>query len=105
MKINPAEMAENAQAAEQFLKQLANRSRLMVLCVLVEGERSVSELNQQIPISQSALSQHLGKLREAGFVSTRRESQTIFYQLADPRVKIVIRNLYSMFCAPDNVRT
>lgn len=100
MKISPAEMAENAQDAEQFLKQLANRNRLMVLCVLVDGEYSVSELNQQVPISQSALSQHLAKLREAGFVSTRRESQTIFYQLADPRVKTVIRQLYGMFCSP-----
>ncbi len=100
MKISPAEMAKNASDAEQFLKQLANSKRLMVLCVLIEGERSVGELNEQIPISQSALSQHLARLREAGFVSTRRESQTIYYQLADPRVKNVIQDLYSMFCTP-----
>ena len=91
-------MAENALDAEHFLKQLANGKRLMLLCVLLEGEQSVGELNTQIPISQSALSQHLARLREAGFVSTRRESQTIYYQLADPRVKTLIRDLYAMFC-------
>jgi len=72
----------------------------MVLCILLEGEVSVGELNEQLPISQSALSQHLAKLREAGFVSTRRESQTIFYQLSDPRVERVIKDLYRMFCTP-----
>ena len=65
----------------------------MVLCVLIEDERSVGELNEQIPISQSALSQHLAKLREAGFVNTRREVWAIYYQLADPRVKTVIQDL------------
>jgi DNA-binding transcriptional ArsR family regulator len=91
-------MAENAQEAEQFLKQLANKNRLMILCSLLDGEISVSELNEQVPISQSALSQHLAKLRDAGFVDTRRESQTIFYSLSDQRVKTVIENLYGMFC-------
>jgi len=98
MKISPAEMAKQAENAERFLKQLANGKRLMVLCVLSEGELSVSDLNQQIPISQSALSQHLAKLRDAGFVTTRRESQTIYYQLSDPRVKTIIQDLYALFC-------
>ncbi|MBV1920546.1 MAG: metalloregulator ArsR/SmtB family transcription factor [Pseudomonadales bacterium] len=100
MKISPNEMAAQADNAELFLKQIANNNRLMVLCVLVEGERSVGELNELVPISQSALSQHLAKLRDAGFVSTRRESQTIYYQLADPRVKVLLDSLYSMFCTP-----
>ena len=98
MKISPTEMAKQAENAERFLKQLANGKRLMVLCVLSEGELSVSDLNQQIPISQSALSQHLAKLRDAGFVTTRRESQTIYYQLSDPRVKTIIQDLYALFC-------
>jgi ArsR family transcriptional regulator, virulence genes transcriptional regulator len=98
MKISPAKMAENSASAELFLKQLANSSRLMVLCSLVEGERSVTELNEQVPISQSALSQHLAKLREAGFVTTRRESRTIYYQLSDARVKTIVEDLYQMFC-------
>ncbi len=100
MKISPNEMAAQADNAEQFLKQIANSNRLMVLCVLVEGERSVGELNELVPISQSALSQHLAKLRDARFVSTRRESQTIYYRLADPRVKVLLDSLYSMFCTP-----
>ncbi len=99
MKIELANMAENALQAEQFLKQLANSNRLMVLCALIEGEMSVGELNEQVPVSQSSLSQHLAKLREAGFVSTRRESQTIYYQLADTRVRTVIEDLYTMFCS------
>ncbi|MFT7186741.1 MAG: DNA-binding transcriptional ArsR family regulator [Pseudohongiellaceae bacterium] len=101
MKIDPNVMSENAGKAEQFLKQIANGKRLMVLCVLIDGELSVKELNVKIPISQSALSQHLSKLREAGFVSTRRESQTIYYQLADPRVKVIIQSLYQLFCLPE----
>ena len=101
MKISPSEMANQAENAEKFLKQIANSNRLMVLCVLVEGEKSVGELNDLVPVSQSALSQHLAKLRDAGFVSTRRESQTIFYQLADPRVKVLLESLYAMFCIPE----
>ena len=93
------EMAENADEVEHFLKQLANSNRLQVLCVLLAGELSVGEINAQVPLSQSALSQHLAKLRKAGFVSTRRESQTIYYELADERVRTVIEDLYTMFCA------
>lgn len=98
MKIGFSEMKERSSDAESFLKQLANANRLMILCVLTEGELSVGELNSRVPISQSALSQHLAKLRQAGFVSTRRESQTIFYQLADPKVETIIANLYHLFC-------
>ncbi|MCB1675828.1 MAG: helix-turn-helix transcriptional regulator [Halioglobus sp.] len=100
MKFSAAAMADRAGDAERFLKQLANSKRLMVLCTLIDGERSVGELNEQIAISQSALSQHLARLREAGFVRTRREAQTIYYRLADARVKTVIRALYSVFCRP-----
>ncbi|MCB1680126.1 MAG: helix-turn-helix transcriptional regulator [Halioglobus sp.] len=100
MKFSAVAMADRASDAERFLKQLANSKRLMVLCALIDGECSVGELNAQIPISQSALSQHLARLREAGFVSTRREAQTIYYQLADARVKTLIRCLYNLFCQP-----
>ncbi len=100
MNINFTEMKEHASDAEKFLKQLANANRLMILCVLTEGELSVGDLNSRVPISQSALSQHLAKLRQAGFVATRRESQTIYYQLADPKVEAIIANLYEMFCNP-----
>jgi DNA-binding transcriptional ArsR family regulator len=102
MKIELADMLSRSTEAESFLKQLANSKRLMILCVLSEGELSVGELNQRVPLSQSALSQHLAKLRAVGFVSTRRESQSIFYQLADPRVVSIIHNLYQVFCEPEN---
>ncbi|MFT6904857.1 MAG: DNA-binding transcriptional ArsR family regulator [Oleiphilaceae bacterium] len=102
MKIELADMLSRSAEAESFLKLLANSKRLMILCLLSEGELSVGELNQRVPLSQSALSQHLAKLRAVGFVSTRRESQLIFYQLADPRVVSIIQNLYQVFCEPDN---
>jgi DNA-binding transcriptional ArsR family regulator len=98
MKIDFSEMEKGSLAAEAFIKQLANRNRLMILCVLIDGEVSVGELNAKVPITQSALSQHLAKLREAGFVTTRRESQTIYYKLADPRVEKIMVQLYGLFC-------
>ncbi len=100
MKIGIDDMLERSAEAESFLKLLANQKRLMILCVLSEGELSVGELNERIPLSQSALSQHLAKLRSMGFVSTRRASQSIYYQLNDPRVKLIIENLYQVFCLP-----
>ena len=102
MKIELEDMLSRSAEAEGFLKQLSNSKRLMILCVLSEGELSVGELNQRVPLSQSALSQHLAKLRAVGFVSTRRESQSIFYKLADPRVVSIIHSLYQVFCEPQN---
>jgi DNA-binding transcriptional ArsR family regulator len=98
MNISLERMADNAAHAEYFLKQLANRNRLIILCVLNEGELSVTELNTRVPVSQSALSQHLARLREAGMVATRRESQTVYYRLDDPDVSLVIGCLYQKYC-------
>ncbi|MCC2618104.1 metalloregulator ArsR/SmtB family transcription factor [Aestuariibacter halophilus] len=95
------EMQRNATEAEQFLKLLANKNRLMVLCAMMEKECAVSELNETVPLTQSALSQHLAALRSAGLVTTRREAQTIYYSINDPRVKRVIDTLYSLFCNGD----
>jgi ArsR family transcriptional regulator, virulence genes transcriptional regulator len=95
-------MAAKAESAESFLKLLSNRNRLMILCVLMEDELSVSELNERIPLSQSALSQHLAALREAGMVTTRRQAQTIFYRLDDDRVKTVLSALYQSFCGEES---
>lgn len=72
----------------------------MILCELVNGERSVSELEAVVPLSQSALSQHLAKLRAGGLVATRREAQTIFYSLHDQRVVRLMAVLHELFCAP-----
>src|SRR6056297_983626 len=85
--------ARAAEVADQ-LGLLANSSRLMVLCQLLEGERSVGQLQEVAELSQSALSQHLARMREAGIVATRREAQTIHYRLEDSRVRAVIAALY-----------
>jgi len=99
MNVNPAELGPKAVEAESFLKALANRHRLMVLCELHKGELSVTKLQEAIGLSQSSLSQHLARLREDKLVKTRRESQTIFYSLADDNVSRVISLLYELFCA------
>ncbi len=108
--MNKAQMASNATDAEAFLKCIANRNRLMILCVLLEdrnknqkGRRghkglSVGDLNDEVPLSQSALSQHLSVLRDAGLVHTERESQTIYYSLIDKRVKTLLPVIYQLFC-------
>ena len=91
-------MQRNATDAVNLLKGLANESRLMIMCVLSEGEVSVGQLNQRIKISQSALSQHLAVLREQGLVQTRRESQTIYYRLADTAAMNIIELLRKAYC-------
>jgi DNA-binding transcriptional ArsR family regulator len=97
-----ADLAVHASEAESLLKALSNRNRLMILCALSEGELSVTALNERVPLSQSALSQHLATLRRGGMVATRRESQTIYYRLDDPKVGVIIEALHGMFCgAPD----
>lgn len=99
MHVNPLDLAPKAAEAESFLKALANRHRLMVLCELHKGELSVTKLQEAIGLSQSSLSQHLARLREDKLVKTRRASQTIYYSLADGNVSRVIGLLYEMFCA------
>ena len=92
------QLAEHAQEAAALLKQLSNQHRLMILCSLIDSELSVTELNSRTNLSQSALSQHLALLRNAGLVQTRREAQTIFYQLQGNEAIQVIRVLKSIYC-------
>ncbi|MCC3245689.1 metalloregulator ArsR/SmtB family transcription factor [Methylocystis sp. WRRC1] len=99
MNVNPVELAPRAAEAESFLKALANRHRLMVLCELHKGEQSVTKLQEAIGLSQSSLSQHLARLRADDLVKTRRSSQTIYYSLANANVSRVIGLLYELFCA------
>ena len=94
-----AQMAQHAAAAAELLKALSHPARLLVMCRLVDGEASVGELQQQIGLSMSALSQHLAVLRELALVNTRRQSQTIFYSLADGPALGVIQALYDAYCA------
>jgi len=95
-------MQDNAGRAAALLKALANEHRLMILCALVEREHSVGELNEVIPLSQSALSQHLARLRADGLVSTRREAQVIHYALGEPLAGSIVELLYTHFCKPDS---
>ncbi|MCX2975520.1 ArsR family transcriptional regulator [Halieaceae bacterium IMCC8485] len=98
--MNLEEMAEHADEAIQLLKALSNRSRLMVLCILSDGELSVGELLERVPLSQSALSQHLAVLRRDELVATRREAQTVFYSLQDENAARVVSLLHEMYCEP-----
>jgi len=94
-------MREHAPQAAGLMKALGNESRLMILCTLAEGERSVGDLNALIPLSQSALSQQLARLRRRGLVQTRRESQTIYYSLADGPADRIIHLLHDIYCGTE----
>ncbi len=102
-----AEMHSHAGDAAQLLKALGNEQRLLVLCNLLAGPLSVGELNERVELSQSALSQHLALLREAGLVDTRREAQTIYYSLPPGPVTRVMAVLQEIYCstAPPGRRT
>ena len=97
--MNIEKLLPKAEKAESFLKALANKHRLMVLCELHQGECSVGTLMEAVGLSQSALSQHLAKLREDGLVVTRRDAQTIYYALANQDASRVMTVLYDLFCA------
>ena len=93
-----AQLAEHADAAATLLKKMSNPHRLMILCALANGELSVSALNQKVALSQSALSQHLASLREARLVKTRKDGQTVYYQLQGDVAIRVIAVLQQMYC-------
>ncbi|HLZ97965.1 MAG TPA: metalloregulator ArsR/SmtB family transcription factor [Steroidobacteraceae bacterium] len=95
----------HAGEAAALLKALANDQRLLVLCCLLDGPLSVGEINERVTLSQSALSQHLGVLREAGLVTTARKSQTVHYALAHGPALQIMEILYSAFCAPPVPKT
>ncbi len=92
-------LEDKAVEAAEFLKLLANPQRLLILCRLVaEREMSVGRLEEAVELSQSALSQHLAKLRDDGLVATRREAQTIHYRIADKNVQRVLALLKDIYC-------
>lgn len=90
-----------AEEAAQLLAALGQPKRLMVLCMLVDREMSVGALAEAVGLSQSALSQHLAKLRDLGIVATRRDAQTIYYRLASHDARRVIEVLYDIYCPDD----
>lgn len=93
-----SDLRGSATQAARLLRALSNENRLMVLCLLVEGEKSVGEMNESLPLSQSALSQHLAVLREEGLVNTRRAGQNVYYGLASPAARRVIETLHAVYC-------
>lgn len=93
------DFTRQAGEASRLLKMMGNESRLLVLCFLAEeGELSVGDLAQRVGLSQSALSQHLGKLREDDLVATRKEAQSVFYRVRDPNAQHVLELLHDIFC-------
>ena len=103
--IDIARIEENARRASLLLKSMSNQHRLMILCQLVPGEKCVGELESVIPLSQSALSQHLARLRRDGLVATRRSAQTIYYSLAGEEASAVIEAIYELYCGQDATLT
>ncbi len=91
----------SAGRAAKLLKALGNERRLMILCQLVDGERSVGQLQPSVGLSQSALSQHLAVLREEGVVAARRDGLTVWYRILDPAAVRVVTTLAEVFCPPD----
>lgn len=100
-EIDPATLEARAAEAETFLRSLASRHRLMILCRLTEGECSVGELVRCLGLTQSNLSRHLAMLREEGLVATRREGVVIHYRIASARVRPILAELCRLFCAPE----
>lgn len=92
-------MEEKAEEASRLLTAMGNPKRLLVLCNMLDGEKSVGELAEIAGLSSAALSQHLGKMRALSLVKTRREGQTIYYSLASREVRAVLETLYRLFCA------
>ena len=94
-------MMENATRATNYLKAISHEGRLMLLCHLASGEKSVTELEELLSARQAAVSQQLGRLRLEGLVQPRREGKTIYYSLADDKSRKIIGLVYDLFCNPD----
>ncbi len=95
-----SELQDNARRAAALLKAMSNPYRLVILCQLAEGERSVGRLEEEVGLSQSGISQHLAVLRREHVVTTRREKQTVYYSLASADVAALMTTLHDVFCKP-----
>jgi DNA-binding transcriptional ArsR family regulator len=100
MKIQPDAMEAAADQASELLKSLANRHRLLILCQLVDGERSVGDLAGFLKARDSTVSQHLALLRKDGLVQARRDGQTIYYSIASGPAQRILETLFAIYCAP-----
>jgi DNA-binding transcriptional ArsR family regulator len=94
-------MMQNAQQASNFLKAISHEGRLMILCHLATGEKSVTELEELLSARQAAVSQQLSRLRLEGLVTPRRDGKTIYYSLTDDRPKQIMEVVYDLFCRQD----
>lgn len=94
------ELMAQARKASEMLKALSHETRLMILCLLSEGEKSVSEIEEIVSLPQATVSQQLARLRFDRLVTTRREGRTVYYSIADDGVGSVIESLYDLFCKP-----
>jgi DNA-binding transcriptional ArsR family regulator len=92
------EMEQSVHDASMLLKALSNECRLLILCNLLDGEKSVTELNQRIDLSQSALSQHLARLRRDELVKIRKQAQTVYYRIASSEAEQVIGLMHKLYC-------
>lgn len=99
--MNIARLEDNAERAASLLKSMGSPRRLLILCQLVEGEKSVGELEKTVGLSQSALSQHLAVLRHKGYVTTRRAGQMIFYSLSGGEARAILESLHGLYCGDD----
>ncbi len=100
MKIDSEIMERAADEASGLLKALSNRHRLLIICQLIDAERSVGELAESLSLRDSTVSQHLALLRRDGLVSARRDAQTIFYSITSEPARDVLKTLYQAYCAP-----
>jgi DNA-binding transcriptional ArsR family regulator len=103
MKIKIEQMRKSAVNAEEMLKALASRHRLMILCQLIDDERSVGDLAEFLELRDSTVSQHLAVLRKDGLVSPRRDGQTIWYAIASAPARMLVETLYRVYCEPETI--
>lgn len=94
-------MQHRAEEAVAVLKAIGNQNRLLLLCQMVNGERSVNDLAETLDLAQSVVSQHLSLLRRDGVVKGRREGQSIYYSISDSRVRTLMETLFEVFCSDD----
>jgi DNA-binding transcriptional ArsR family regulator len=100
MKIDSKVMEAAADQASDLLKALSNRHRLLIICQLIDGERSVGDLAEFLKLRDSTVSQHLALLRKDGLVSARRDAQTIYYSIESDPARELLKTLYQVYCAP-----
>lgn len=98
-EIDPKQMAIAADKASELMKTLGHKDRLMVLCHLIPGEKSVGELARLLDIPQSPLSQHLARMRKESLVTTRREAQTIYYSIASDEAARIVGLMHELYCS------